>query len=175
MPTRWRNWLALAVGIIVQLFSYILYAAAFVIPEGESEPTVDAGLVAIALVIAPLVFLSIGLISRRRGIPRALVRSMGLLVVFGLALGLLSPIVGAAAGFGIGIAISLNMPEFDGQLRRRLVAVALAVAYMVVMLVLIPPAGVLAGAVLPGLMVGFADEYGAWREERTRAKRSLPR
>lgn len=126
-------------------------------------------MVAIALVIAPLVFLTIGLISRRSGITRAILRSMGLLVVLGLAFGLLSPIVGAAAGFGVGTAISLNMPEFEGQLRRRLVAVALAVAYMVVMLVLIPPAGVLAGAVLPGLMVGFADEYGAWREERTPA------
>jgi hypothetical protein len=166
-PTRRRNWLALAVGIIVQSVSYILYAAAFARSEGESGPAFDPGLVAIALVIAPLVFLSVGLISRRSGTPRALLRSMGSLVVLGLALGLLSPIVGAAAGFGVGIAISLNMPEFEGQLRRRLVAVALAVAYMVVMLVLIPPAGVLAGAVLPGLMVGFADEYGAWREART--------
>jgi hypothetical protein len=129
---------------------------------------VDAGLVAIALAIAPLVFWSIGLISRRSGIPRALLQSMGSLVVLGLALGLLSPIVGAAAGFGVGIAISLNMPDFDGQLRRRLVAVALTVGYMLVLLVLIPPAGVLAGAVLPGLVVGFADEYGAWRETRAR-------
>ena len=94
---------------------------------------------------------------------------MGLLVVLGLAIGVLSPIVGAAAGFGVGIAISLNRPEFEGQLRRRIVAVALAVAYMIVMLILIPPAGVLAGAILPGLMVGFADEYGAWREAQTSA------
>lgn len=89
---------------------------------------------------------------------------MGLLVAIGLALGLLSPIIGAAAGFGVGIAMTLNMPDFEGQLRRRLLAVGFAVAYMSVMLVLIPPAGVLAGALLPGVMVGIADEYGAWRE-----------
>jgi hypothetical protein len=152
------------------MFSYTLYAAAFVRAEGESGPAVDTGLVVIALVIAPMVFWSIGLISRRSGIPQALLGSMGSLVVLGLALGLLSPIVGAAAGFGVGIAISLNMPDFDGQLRRRLVAVALAVGYMLVLLVLIPPAGVLAGAILPGLMVGFADEYGAWRETPARAQ-----
>jgi hypothetical protein len=152
------------------MFSYTLYAAAFVRAEGESGPAVDTGLVVIALVIAPMVFWSIGLISRRSGIPQALLRSMGSLAVLGLALGLLSPIVGAAAGFGVGIAISLNMPDFDGQLRRRLVAVALAVGYMLVLLVLIPPAGVLAGAILPGLMVGFADEYGAWRETPARAQ-----
>jgi hypothetical protein len=89
---------------------------------------------------------------------------MGLLVALGLAIGLLSPIIGAAAGFGVGMAITLNMPGFEGQLRRRLVAVGFAIAYMSVMLLLIPPAGVLAGALLPGIMVGFADEYGAWRE-----------
>ena len=153
---------------MVQSFSYLIYAAAFVSGEGESGAVLDPSLVALALVISPLVFLSVGLISRRPGAVRRVVRAMGLLVVVGLALGLLSPIVGAAAGFGIGIAITLNMPAFEGQLARRLVGVGLAVAYMVLMLVLIPPAGVLAGAVLPGLMVGFADEYGAWREARSR-------
>lgn len=91
---------------------------------------------------------------------------MGLLLALGLAFGLLSPIIGAAAGYGVGIAVTLNMPEFEGQLRRRLVGVGFALAYMSVMLVFIPPAGVLAGALLPGIMVGFADEYGAWRESK---------
>lgn len=91
---------------------------------------------------------------------------MGLLLVLGLAIGRWSPIVGAATGFGVGFAITLNMPAFDGQLRRRLIGVGVAVIYMVVMLGLIPAAGVIAGAVLPGFMVGFADEYGAWRSMR---------
>lgn len=135
--------------------------------EGESGTVVDPSLVALSLLISPLVFLSVGLISRGQGTLRRVIRSMGLLVVVGLAMGLLSPIVGAAAGFGVGIAITLNMPDFEGQLARRLVGVGLAVAYMVLMLVLIPPAGVLAGAVLPGAMVGFADEYSAWREAKS--------
>lgn len=92
---------------------------------------------------------------------------MGLLIVVGLALGLLSPIVGAAAGFGVGFALTLNMPAFENQLRRRLVAVGFVVVYMAVLLLLIPPAGVLAGAFLPGVIVGFADEYAAWREARS--------
>jgi hypothetical protein len=163
-PTRRRNWLALAVGIVIQSVSYLIYASAFVSGEGGSGPVADPRLVVVALLISPLVFSSVGLISRRPGALRGVVRSTGLLVALGLALGLLSPIIGAAAGFGVGIAISLNMPDFEGQLRRRLVAVGLAVAYMSVMLVLIPPAGVLAGALLPGSMVGIADEYGAWRE-----------
>lgn len=127
---------------------------------------VDLGLVVFALALAPLVFMSVGWISQQEDTPKKTLQAMGLLVVLGLALGLLSPIVGAAAGFGVGIAITLNMPDFEGQLMRRLLAVGFAVAYMYLMLRLIPPAGVLAGGVLPGPMVGLADEYGAWRFAR---------
>ena len=90
----------------------------------------------------------------------------GLLLALGLALGLFDPALGAAAGLGVGIAVTLNRPEIAGQLRRRLAGVAFALAYMLVMLLLINPAGVLAGAFLPALMVGFADEYGVWRRSR---------
>ncbi len=155
------------VGTVVQLASYFTYIVAFIPPEGESGPVIDPILVAIALAIAPLVFVSVGLISRTPELWRRVSRSMIALVVLGLVVGgLWSPIIGAAAGFGVGVALTLNRPDFDGQLRRRLVAVALAVAYASAMLLLIPPAGVLAGAVLPGPIVGFADEYGAWRDSK---------
>lgn len=155
------------VGTVIQLLSYFIYAAAFIPPEGEAAPVIDVGLVAIALALATLAFVSVGLISRADGTPRKVLQSMGLLVALGLALGLFSPIVGAAAGFGVGFAITLNRPDFDGQLRRRLIGVGFAVVYMSLMLWLIPPAGFLAGAVLPGPIVGFADEYGAWREAKS--------
>lgn len=148
------------------LFSYFPYAAAFIPPDGGTGPYVDAGLVAISLAIAPLVFVAVGFISRNPTTPKKVLYSLVLLLVLGLSLGLLSPILGAAAGFGAGIALTLNQPDIDGQMRRRMVGVGLAIVYTFAMLVFIPPAGVLAGAVLPGLMVGFADEYGAWRVEQ---------
>lgn len=123
----------------------------------------------ISLALAPLVFIAVGFISRNPTVPKKVLYSLGLLVALGLTLGLLAPILGAAAGFGVGIAITLNQPDIDGQLTRRLVAVALALVYMFAMLVFIPPAGVLAGAILPGLAVGFADEYGTWRQSTTQA------
>lgn len=148
------------------MFSYFPYAAAFIPPEGDSGPYIDAGLVAIALALAPLVFVAVGFISRNPSAPKKVLYSLGVLLALGLSLGLLSPIIGAAAGFGAGIALTLNQPDIEGQIKRRMVGVALAIVYMFAMLVFIPPAGVLAGAILPGLMVGFADEYGAWRVER---------
>jgi hypothetical protein len=149
------------------LFSYFPYAAAFIPPEGEPGPYIDPGLVGIALALAPLVFVAVGFISRNPEAPKKILQAMGALIVLGLSIGLLSPVLGAAAGFGTGIALTLNQPEVEAQMRRRLIAVALVVVYMLAMLVFIPPGGVLAGAVLPGLSVGFADEYGAWRYART--------
>ena len=128
---------------------------------------IDAGLVAISLALAPLVFVAVGFISRNPGTPKQVLKSMGWLLGLGLAIGLVSPVLGAAAGFGVGIAVTLNLPEIDNQFRRRLIGVGFAIVYMLAMLLVLTPAGVLAGAILPGLMVGFADEYGAWRESRT--------
>ena len=149
-------------------FSYFPYAAAFIPAEGETGPAIDAGLVAIALAVAPLVFVTVGFVSRNPKTPKRILISMGLLLAIGLSVGLIAPILGAAAGFGVGIALTLNLPDIEGQMRRRMIGIGFAVAYMLLMLFVLTPAGVLAGAVLPGLMVGFADEYGAWREAKSR-------
>jgi hypothetical protein len=127
---------------------------------------IDSGLVAISLAIAPLVFVTVGFVSRNPLSPKRVLVAMGLLLAIGLSVGLVSPVLGAAAGFGVGMALTLNLPSLEGQLKRRLIGVGLALAYMLLLLIVITPAGVLAGAILPGLMVGFADEYGAWRHSR---------
>lgn len=36
--------------------------------------------------------------------------------------------------------------------------------YTLVLLVLVTPAGVFAGGLLPLLLLGFADEFAAWRQ-----------
>ncbi len=162
---RWRTWLALTLGMIVGLFSYFSYAAAFVQTEG-GEATIDGGLVAISLAIAPFVFIVIAVVSRNARGGKMVLLSMGLLLVLGLAVGLVSPVLGAAAGFGVGAALSLDLPDIPDQMRRRILAVLLALAYTTVLLFIALPAGVLSGAVIPMLTVGFADEYGAWRWAR---------
>lgn len=158
--------MALAIGLIPIMFSYFTYAAAFVPEPGSEELSLDTGLVAIALAIAPLGFVVVGFVSKNAGAPRRILWSMGLFLVVGLTLGWLNPILGAAGGFGTGVALTLNMPEFPNQLRRRFLGVVFAIFYMFVLLVVATPAGVLTGAILPALMVGFADEYGAWVTRR---------
>lgn len=159
--------MALAIGLIPIMFSYFTYAAAFVSEPGQPELSLDTGLLAIALAIAPVGFVVVGFISKNPSAPRRILWSMGLFLVVGLTLGWLAPVLGVAAGFGAGVALTLNMPEFPNQLRRRFLGVAFAIAYMFLLLVLATPAGVLTGAILPPLMVGFADEYGAWQTRRS--------
>ncbi|HJU80750.1 MAG TPA: hypothetical protein VJ796_03275 [Acidimicrobiia bacterium] len=149
------------------MFSYFPYAAAFINPEEEGI-TIDAGLVGIALAIAPLVFVVVGFISANPQAPKRILLAMGLLIGLGLSVGLIAPVLGASAGFGVGVAICLRIPDIPDQLRRRLIAVALAVIYTMVLLFIAPSAGVTTGAVVPILVVGFADEYGAWRLARRR-------
>lgn len=150
------------------MFSYFPYAAAFIRPEGEGA-VLDARLVGIALVVAPFVFISVGFVSRNPAAPKRILWAMALLIVLGLSIGLISPVLGASAGFGVGIALCLRLPDIPDQMRRRLLAVAGAVLYTMLLLFLAPSAGVTTGAVVPSLVVGFADEYGAWRFSRGRS------
>lgn len=154
------------------MFSYFPYAAAFVPTEGEGGPSIDAGLVAIALAVAPLVFIVVGLVSKNPEAPKRILISMGLLIGLGLSVGLISPALGAAAGFGVGLALTLRLPDIPDQLKRRMYGVGFAVAYTLLLLLFLTPAGVLTGAVFPAMMVGFADEYGAWKQKRETVEES---
>jgi len=159
---RRRNWLAIAVGTIVMTFSYFLYAAAFAVPEG-GVVQINLGLFGAGLAMAPFVFVAVGVVSRNKDFPRRVLQSMGLLIVLGLSVGLLSPALGATAGFAAGGALSLNRPDLNRVVRRRVWAVVVTVLYTFVLLVVAPPAGVFTGGLLPLLMMGFADEYTAWK------------
>jgi hypothetical protein len=152
---------------VALLFSYVVYAAAFTPSEDGPGFDIDVGLVVIAVALAPLVFIAVAFISRNPQAPRRVLHSVGMLLGIGLILGLISPIIGAAAGFGVGIALSLNPVPVDGWLKWRLIGVTLALVYMFALLVFLPAAGLIAGAVAPGFMVGFADEFSVWRESVT--------
>jgi hypothetical protein len=147
------------------MFSYFPYAAAFATPEAEPAQ-IDVGLLGIGVVVAPFVFVTVAFVSRNPVAPRRVLQSMGLLPLLGLAIGLLSPVLGAAAAFGVGGALCLKPPDLGGVLKLRLWATGFVVIYVLFLLVVATPAGVFAGGLLPLLILGFADEYGAWRATR---------
>lgn len=158
---RRRNWLAIAIATIVMMFSYFAYAAAFVDVDGES--TIDVALVGVSLVVAPFVFVVVAFVSRHPLAPRMVLRAMLLLPVVGLGVGLLAPVLGATAGFGVGGALTLNPPDVPDLVRWRVGAVVISVIYTLSLLIVAIPAGVFTGAVIPLLAVGLSDEFAIWR------------
>lgn len=147
------------------MFSYFPYAAAFRRDDADSVQ-IDMGLVGIALAIAPFVFIAVAFISRNPDAARRVLYSLALTIPLGLGVGLLSPVLGATAAFGVGGALCLNPLPVASPYKIRIWVVVFTVLYTLVLLVFITPAGVFSGGVLPLLMVGFADEYSMWRAER---------
>ena len=129
---------------------------------------IDPALVGLAVAVAPFAFVAVGFVSRNPLAPRHVLAAMGFLLVVGLGVGLVAPVLGAAGGFGVGIATVLNRPGLPDVMRNRIVAVILALLYTFLLLVFITPAGVLSGALLPPLAVGLSDEFTAWAAARAR-------
>jgi hypothetical protein len=151
--------------MVAMMFSYFSYAAGTAVPA-----VIDVGLVGIALALAPFVFVIVAFVSRNPRAPKRVLIAMGLLLGLGFALGLISPILGAAAGFGVGFALTLNPLDVDKLMRNRLLAVLFASVYMLVLLLVAEPAaGVMTGALLPPMLVGLADEYTVWAASRSKS------
>lgn len=150
-------------GTVLLTVAYFAFAFATALPDRILPvPTV------FAVALAPFVFVSVAFISRNPRAPRRVLRAMALLFPIALMVGLLSPIIGAAAGFGVGMAVTLNEPGYADVLRNRLVGVAFAVAYAFVLLVFgATEAGIMTGALLPPVIIGIADEFTVWRATRT--------
>ncbi len=162
---RRRNWIAIAWATPLMMFSYFSYGAAFIDSEGERSGF-QLELAAIGLAIAPFVFIALGFISRNPVAPKRVLQAMGLLLLVGLTIGLLDPLLGAATGFCLGGALVLNRPSVPRLTFWRLGTVAFTALYMLVLLVVVVPAGIFTGAVLPLIMIGFADEYATWSATR---------
>jgi hypothetical protein len=155
--------LAIAIGTVVMMFSYFPYAAAF------AGSGIDGGLAAIGLTLAPMVLVAVAFVSHNPRAAQTTLVGMGLLLAFGLSVGLLAPALGATAGFGAGAAVALRRPDVPDVMRWRVGAVALTVVYGFILLVTVTPAGVFAGGLLPLMMIGFADEYAMYAAKRTAA------
>lgn len=162
---RRRNWIAIAVATPLMAFSYFTYGASFVDDDAERS-SIEPALAMVGLAIAPFAFIALGFVSRNPVAPKRVLQAMGLLLLVGLSVGLLDPLIGASLGFGIGGALVLNRPDLPRLTFWRFGAVGFTAIYTLVLFVIAPPGGVFTGAVLPFIMVGFADEYAAWSAAR---------
>jgi hypothetical protein len=116
--------------------------------------------------VAPLVPVTVAFVSRNPRASKMVLWSMAALLGLGLSFGLVTPSLGATAGFVAAGALTLNPPKVEAVNKWRLAAVVFTIVYTLVLLVVVNPAGTFGGGLLPLLMVGFADEYAMWSGRR---------
>lgn len=153
----------MGVGTLIQAISYgsILLGAL----AAQSDEDLAAGpAFALGFGLVPMVFVVVALISRRRNAPVSILKAMGAWLVFALPLGLFNPVTGLVAGFSAGGALTLRAPEVMTK-RWRARAAILGTIYVTGLVLVIPRAGIFAGAVTPLLIIRAADFY-AERSDR---------
>jgi hypothetical protein len=131
---------------------------------GEGEEGAAMALTA-GLVGVPVVFLVLAFISRHPQAPKATLKAMGLFLLVGLPVSLLSLPAGMVGGFGAGGVVALRLEPTDTT-RARVWAVALSASYIMVVGQIVPPIDALVGSVFPFLAIGAADSITRKRAER---------
>lgn len=154
-----RRWLAITAATVVLQFSFWLFVVAGASGMSDVDaPAAGAGALALALALAPLAFLTLAFGSRHPRAPGAVLRAMGLFLVFGVPFGLLDPVFGAAIGFAAGGAATLRPLEDGPTTKARALAVVALLPYLAVLLAFAPQFGLLSGAVLPFAVHGLVDQ-----------------
>ncbi len=162
-----RRWLAIGAATVPQVFGYLSIAAAFT-TDSEGESLVGAGGAALGLGLVPFVFLLLAFVSNHLNASIAVLKAMGWFLLIALPLGLVGPAWGAAVGFAAGGTAALR-PAESTRTKVRWVAVGLLAVYILLLLLTAPAAGLFAGALLPLVTIGFADEYSEWSARRRQA------
>jgi len=108
------------------------------------------------LILVPFVFIALAFLSKRERAPIATLKAMGIWVLVLLPIGLLNPVVGLTAAFGVGGIVTLRTEPIY-RLSYRVWAVVITTTYVTALLFFAPPGGVFAGAVMPFPALGIAD------------------
>ena len=164
--TPQRKWRAIAVATVVFAPACWAMLAGTVAAASEDGGGVDspAAAVAFGLALIPFVFISLAFLSEHRAAPSAAVRAMGLSVLVGVLVSAVAQdvVTGIVAGVGAGGAVALRRDPGEA-LRGRVVAVALAAAYVFVLTHTAGAIVLLSAPMLPLTGIGVADHLSERR------------
>lgn len=163
-----RVWLAIGIGTILQAISFgsLLLGA---VASQSDIPEAGGPAFAIGFAMVPLVLVIVAFGSGRVGPASSVLKGMGLWLLVGLPISLVNPVTGICAGFTAAAAVTLRRAE-GIPFRPRVAAIVMAAGYVTLLVVVLPQAGVFAGAVTPLLAIRGADIWS----ERESAKRGTP-
>lgn len=152
-----RLWWAIAIGTVIQIVSFgsILVGA---LAAASEEDVAGGPAFALGFVLVPVVCATVAFASAHERAAMATLKGMGVWLVLGLSLGVLNPVVGLSTAFAASGAFTLRA-TVDRPGKARAVAVLLTAAYLLVLVLVLPQAALLAGAVTPLLGIRAADIY----------------
>ena len=154
-PTLRRIWIAIGIGTVVQAVSFGSFLLGVVASTSDST-TAGGPAFAAGFALVPIVCVITALGSGWRNAATSVLKGMGLWLLIALPIGLINPITGLCAGFTASGAVTLFRGE-EIPLKPRLAAVVMAAGYVTLLVVILPQAGIFAGAVTPLLAIRGAD------------------
>lgn len=163
-----RVWLAIGFGTILQAISFGSLLLGAVASQSDT-PEAGGPAFAIGFAIVPLVLVVVAFGSGRVGPAAAVLKGMGLWLLVALPFSLIHPAIGISAGFTAAAAVTMHRAE-GIPFKPRVIAIVMAAGYVTLLVVVLPQAGLFAGAVTPLLAIRGADIWS----ERENARRGAP-
>lgn len=129
-----------------------------------SDEAIAAGpAFALGFILVPVTCATVAFVSRHRQAPMATLKGMGAWLVVALPFSLANPIIGLSVGFTASGAVTLRSDALRPGRYRMLAMVGTAI-YVVVLILILPQAAIVAGAVTPLLAIRVADLITEQRE-----------
>jgi hypothetical protein len=147
--------MAIGASTVVLFFSYLLIIFGFA-SVADEDPAFAGGLIGIGTGLVPAAFGCLAAVSQRPHAIRTALAATGLWVVIGGPVAIIDIPAGLVAGFGAGAVLAFNRRPMHTTASRA-IAVAVVVAYVLVVGRMFPAAALMVGSVLPFAAVGVAD------------------
>ena len=162
-----QRWLWIGVASVVQMVAALsLIAAAELATSDAGRDAAVAS--AVGLILVPVVFLIAAVGTGRADPGFAVFKALGVFIAVTLVGGLITPAIGIGMGFALGGMLVIE-PEGEFVTRTRFLAVGILALYILVLLVVSPPAAVFGVAVLPLFSVALADTMVGWVRSNDRS------
>lgn len=151
------------VGTLAQAVSFgSLMVAVYASTSDSGEAA--AAYFALGFVLVPITCTVVAFMSRHPRAPLATLKGMGVWLVIGVPLVLLSPVIGFGTGYAAAGAMTLRSDALAPG-RNRAWAILATALYLTLLLFVLPQSAILAGAVTPLLAIRAADLLSERREE----------
>jgi hypothetical protein len=161
-PTRTstQRWMWIGIASAVQMVAALsLIAAAELATTDAGRDAAVAS--AVGLILVPVVFLIAAFGTGRTDPGFAVFKALGVFIAVTLAGGLVTPVIGIGLAFAFGGMLVIS-PDGEFVTRARFIAVGILALYLLVLLVVSPPAAIFGVAVLPLFSVALADTMVGW-------------